>query len=64
PRCHINSLPVELLSYIFTLATHDCDLEEGRAFSPESVTLPTVLASVSTLWRDVARSIPTLWSTL
>lgn len=64
PRCHINSLPTELLSYIFTSATHDCDLEEGHAFSPESVTLPAVLASVSSHWRDVARSIPTLWSTL
>ncbi|KAG2102308.1 hypothetical protein BD769DRAFT_1361276 [Suillus cothurnatus] len=64
PRCHINSLPVELLSYIFTLATHDCDSEEGHAFSPESVTLPTVLASVNSRWREIALSIPTLWSTL
>ncbi|KAG1864455.1 hypothetical protein C8R48DRAFT_672535 [Suillus tomentosus] len=64
PRCHIESLPVELLSYIFTLATHDCDSEEGRAFSPESVTLPTVLASVNSRWRKLAISVPTLWSTL
>ncbi|KAG1871691.1 hypothetical protein F4604DRAFT_1681482 [Suillus subluteus] len=64
PRCHIDSLPVELLSYIFTLATHDCDSEEGHAFSPESVTLPTVLVSVNSQWRNVALSVPTLWSTL
>lgn len=64
PRCHINSLPVELLSYIFTLATHDCDSEEGHAFSPESVTLLTVLVSVNSRWREIALSIPTLWSTL
>jgi hypothetical protein len=64
PRCHINSLLVELLSYIFMLATHDCDSEEGHAFSPESVTLPTVLVSMNSRWREIALSIPTLWSML
>ncbi|KAG2086028.1 hypothetical protein BD769DRAFT_1324685, partial [Suillus cothurnatus] len=64
PQCYINSLPVELLSYIFTLATHDCNSEEGHAFSPESVTLPTVLVSLNSRWREIALSILILWSIL
>ncbi|KAG2095874.1 uncharacterized protein F5147DRAFT_395342 [Suillus discolor] len=69
--CHINVLPVEILSYIFTLATHhtaSTDIDhKGRyevPFSPESVTMPTVLASVHRHWRHIALSTSTLWSSL
>ncbi|KAG1731759.1 hypothetical protein EDB19DRAFT_2007001 [Suillus lakei] len=69
--CHINVLPVEILSYIFTLATHD-SLSTGNdykrryevPFSSESVTMPTVLASVHRHWRNIALSTSTLWSSL
>lgn len=69
--CHINVLPVEILSYIFTLATHDAvstkkDYKRRYEvpFSPESVTMPTVLASVNRHWRNIALSTSTLWSSL
>lgn len=69
--CHINALPVEILSYIFTLATHDAastNTDYKRRyevpFSPESVTMPTVLASVHRHWRNIALSTSTLWSSL
>lgn len=70
-QCHINVLPVEILSYIFTLATHhtiSTDIDPKRRyevpFSPESVTMPTVLASVHRHWRHIALSTSTLWSSL
>lgn len=69
--CHINVLPVEILSYIFTLATHDPaptkkDYKRRYEipFSSESVTMPTVLASVNRHWRNIALSTSTLWSSL
>ncbi|KAG2034812.1 hypothetical protein BDR03DRAFT_964163 [Suillus americanus] len=69
--CHINVLPVEILSYIFTLATHDAVSTNNDykrrydvPFSPESVTMPTVLASVHRHWRNIALSTSTLWSSL
>ncbi|KAG2151655.1 uncharacterized protein EDB93DRAFT_1083123 [Suillus bovinus] len=69
--CNINVLPVEILSYIFTLATHDAVSTNNDykrryqvPFSPESVTMPTVLASVHRHWRNVALSTSTLWTSL
>ncbi|KAG1865476.1 hypothetical protein DFJ58DRAFT_771258 [Suillus subalutaceus] len=69
--CHINVLPVEILSYIFTLATHDAASTNNDykrryevPFSPESVTMPTVLAAVHRHWRNIALSTSTLWSSL
>lgn len=69
--CHVNVLPVEILSYIFTLATHgaastDSDYKRRYEypFNPESVTMPTVLASVHRHWRNIALSTSTLWSSL
>ncbi|OAX38608.1 hypothetical protein K503DRAFT_866034 [Rhizopogon vinicolor AM-OR11-026] len=69
--CHINVLPVEILSYIFTLATHstlsstsDFKQRYQVPFSPDSVTMPTVLASVHRHWRHIALSTSTLWSSL
>lgn len=69
--CHINVLPVEILSYIFTLATHDAVSTNNDykrryevPFNPESVTMPTVLASVHRHWRNIALSTSTLWSSL
>ncbi|KAG1870849.1 hypothetical protein F4604DRAFT_1926402 [Suillus subluteus] len=67
----INVLPVEILSYIFTLATHDAVSTNNDykrryevPFSPESVTMPTVLAAVHRHWRNIALSTSTLWSSL
>ena len=70
----INNLPVELLSYIFSLSTYPatgCFLgpvtEEHRSpptITTESVQVPLVLSSVSRLWRQVALGTPHLWSSL
>lgn len=69
--CHINVLPVEILSYIFTLATHDTVSTNNDykrryevPFTHDSVTMPTVLASVHRHWRNIALSTSTLWSSL
>ncbi|KAJ2916171.1 hypothetical protein MD484_g4256, partial [Candolleomyces efflorescens] len=69
----VNTLPVELLSYIFTLGAHsvveqqpsgECGSEpEGApAFTTENVKMPLVLASVSRYWRRVALNTPSLWT--
>lgn len=69
----VNTLPVELLSYIFTLGTHaiveqqpsgECgsDPEGAPAFTTENVKMPLVLASVSRYWRRVALNTPSLWT--
>ncbi|KAJ6564616.1 hypothetical protein B0H19DRAFT_80918 [Mycena capillaripes] len=69
PQPPINSLPVELLAYIFVLGTHepinpsnsddDCQL-----FNSESVKAPLIYASVSRHWRDVALNTPALYTSL
>ncbi|KAF6742568.1 hypothetical protein DFP72DRAFT_860346 [Ephemerocybe angulata] len=71
----IDTLPVELLSYIFTLGTHSPfepsqsngfgDEPEGiPAFNSENVKTPLVLASVSRYWRRVVLNTPSLWTSL
>ncbi|KAF7377419.1 F-box domain-containing protein [Mycena sanguinolenta] len=65
----INSLPVELLSYIFYLGTHesldsDRDDDECQPFNSDSVKTPLVYASVSRHWRRVALSTPGLFTSL
>lgn len=84
PRHHhpclspISNLPVELLSYIFSLSTHattddvpspDDHTEEEEEHGPptittESVQIPLVLSTVSRLWRQVALGTPHLWHSL
>ena len=79
PRNHqccpspINNLPIELLSYIFSLSTYPTTggfpgptEEEYRppTITTESVQVPLVLSSVSRLWRQVALGTPQLWSSL
>ena len=78
PRSHqcpspINTLPIELLSYIFSLSTYPTTggfpgptEEEYRppTITTESVQVPLVLSSVSRLWRQVALGTPYLWSSL
>ena len=72
----INNLPIEVLSYIFSLSTRATagefpgsdDLTE-EPYSPptittESVQVPLVLSRVSRLWRQVALGTPSLWSNL
>jgi hypothetical protein len=71
----IDTLPVELLSYIFTLGTHATaeplpsgglgDASDGApVFDAESVKTPLVFASVSRYWRQVALNTPSLWTSL
>lgn len=67
----INTLPVELLSYIFVLATHctserpvSDDVDPTPAFTAESVKTPLALASISRYWRRVALNTPRLWTSI
>ena len=73
--CPINSLPIELLSYIFSLSTYPTttggfipgeeeDYSRPPTITTESVQVPLVLSSVSRLWRQVALGTPHLWSSL
>ena len=79
PSSPINNLPIELLSYIFSLSTYPSSTtggfpgpeeeEEEEYYRPptittESVQVPLVLSSVSRLWRQVALGTPQLWSSL
>ncbi|EGN94456.1 hypothetical protein SERLA73DRAFT_96603 [Serpula lacrymans var. lacrymans S7.3] len=70
PAIPINTLPVELLSHVFNLSTHAYaelkpdDHHQDSPFNPESVTIPTTLASVSRHWRNVALSTPSIWTSL
>jgi hypothetical protein len=67
----IHSLPIELLSYIFTLSTHTSFAEEDDAaepnptdfpFDPANMLTTLAISTVSRYWRDVALSTPTLWT--
>ena len=67
----INNLPIELLSYIFSLSTYPSTATGGEeveyrppTITTESVQVPLVLSSVSRLWRQVALGTPHLWSSL
>ncbi|KAK0493544.1 hypothetical protein EDD18DRAFT_1178632 [Armillaria luteobubalina] len=64
----IDTLPVELLTYIFSLATHGIPVategKEGPLFDSESVKMPTRLSAVSKHWCLVARNTPALWSSI
>ncbi|KAG7441540.1 uncharacterized protein BT62DRAFT_483439 [Guyanagaster necrorhizus] len=67
-RPPMDTLPVELLAYIFSLATHGITLategKESPLFDSESVKTPTRLSAVSKHWRMVARTTPALWTSL
>ncbi|KAJ7779120.1 hypothetical protein B0H16DRAFT_1878698 [Mycena metata] len=67
----IDSLPVELLAYIFVLGTHDPihlshseQQDDCQPFDSESVKAPLVYASVSRHWRSVALNTPALYTSL
>ena len=69
----IKNLPIELLSYIFSLSvnlsTHPCLEEEEEEHTPPTITtksvqVPLVLSIVCRLWREVALNTPRLWSSL
>jgi len=69
----ISSLPVELLSEIFSLCVLSADDQErktdGSEYSPpaitsESIRIPLVLSSVNRRWREVALNQSSLWSNI
>lgn len=61
----IHSLPVELLSYIFLLSTHDNNTEDNLPpFTTESIKIPVVISNVDRHWRSVARNTPALWTNI
>jgi hypothetical protein len=67
----IHSLPVELLSYVFTLSTHTSFVQEDDAaepnqsdfpFEPANMLTTIAISTVSQYWREVALSTPALWT--
>ncbi|TFK36195.1 hypothetical protein BDQ12DRAFT_686990 [Crucibulum laeve] len=67
----INGLPIELLSYIFTLGTHATqevsetnDAHRQPPFNVESVKTPLILSAVCHHWRRVVLNSPGLWTSL
>lgn len=68
----IDSLPVELLAYIFVLGTHEpvypdirsAEDDECQPFNADTVKTPLVYASVSRHWRSVALNTPALYTSL
>jgi hypothetical protein len=67
----IHSLPVELLSYVFTLSTHTSFVQEDDAAEPNQIDFPfdpanmlttIAISTVSRYWREVALSTPALWT--
>lgn len=65
PKCHINALPVELLSFIFVLATHEStDPENTIPFNSESVKIPLIFSAVNRHWRSVSLETSALWTSL
>jgi len=67
----IDTLPVEILSHILTLATYTTSDHNSRKapegapiFNTENVKMPLLFSSVSRYWRRVARNTPSLWSSL
>ncbi|KAH7909464.1 hypothetical protein BJ138DRAFT_1173658 [Hygrophoropsis aurantiaca] len=67
----INKLPVELLSYIFTLTSHSLpdshqDVIDNQDFpsNAENSVVPSILSAVNRHWRRVAVSTPALWTSL
>ena len=68
--CHINSLPVELLSEIFNICALSANpVTERSDYSPpvinsESILVPIVLSSVSRRWRSITLPQANLWSNI
>lgn len=66
----IDSLPVELLAYIFVLGAHEPissserEDDDCQPFNSDSVKAPLVYASVSRHWRSVALTTPALFTSL
>lgn len=63
----IQRLPVELLSYIFTLGTHSLDEDEDTScpsFDAETIKTPLILSQVNHHWRNIARNTPSLWTSI
>ena len=65
----IDTLPVELIAYIFVLATHGSNddagpPDENAPINLESITFPLVLSTVNKRWRHIAHSTSALWTSL
>lgn len=70
-KAPIHSLPVELLSYIFTLSAHTSFAQEDDVvelsptdfpFDPANMLTTIAISGVSRYWREVALSTPALWT--
>ncbi len=67
PGIPVDSLPVELLSYIFALTApspHTHGMTTDALFDVDLARTPTRLSSVCRHWRRIAWETPTLWTTL
>ncbi|KAF5370927.1 hypothetical protein D9615_009817 [Tricholomella constricta] len=63
----IQRLPVELLSYIFALGTHNVVNDDDAScppFNAETIKTPLILSRVNHHWRNVARNTPSLWTSI
>lgn len=65
----IDTLPLEILSHIFILATYTAtssseESDSTPSFNAETVKSPLIIASVSRYWRRVALNTPRLWTSL
>ncbi|KAG8737136.1 hypothetical protein FRC10_008558 [Ceratobasidium sp. 414] len=59
---HVNGLPTEVLSLIFTTVVSTSLFARFNDKSYGTIDSPTLLASICTHWRHIAISIPALWS--
>ncbi|KAJ7040925.1 hypothetical protein C8F04DRAFT_1391393 [Mycena alexandri] len=70
PLSSIDSLPVEVLAYIFVVGTHELMKSHGeqddkcQTFNADTVKAPLVYASVNRHWRNVALNTPALYTSL
>ncbi|KAG6867955.1 hypothetical protein C0993_009140 [Termitomyces sp. T159_Od127] len=61
----ISTLPFELLSYIFRLATHEANEDERYpVIDAETIKMPVILSRVSHFWRNVVQTTPSLWTSI
>ena len=60
----IQTLPVELLSHIFTLAVLEMDDQGFPIVDAETIKVPSIISRVDHHWRNVAFETPNLWTNI